>query len=199
MEKKKNNRLLKLSVYALLLTIVGLSLVSGTYAKYVSTASGTDTAVVAKWDIKAGKKGNEVSITGNNSTVSFDLFDTINDTTNHEADADVVQGKIAPGTEGSFEFSIKNDSEVNARYGLNFQISNSNVPLEFSIDGVNYTSSLTNIAPSNDTKILMGKSTSVIVYWRWKFENGRDAEDTELGLTTPSVAVTTTLIVEQID
>ena len=76
---KKENKLVKVIALVLFVSVIALILVAGTYAKYTSTATGSDTAVVAKWDIKAGPEGNEVSITGDNATVAFNLFDTILD------------------------------------------------------------------------------------------------------------------------
>ena len=202
------NKMLKLTSFVLLVTMVALTLVSGTYAKYTSTASGTDSAVVAKWDIKAGVSGSETSITGSNATVAFNLFDTINDTGNTAAETDVAAGKIAPGTAGSFEMSIKNDSEVTARYGINYTVTGNNVPIEFSTDGSNWVTSLSNVAPSNDTQIAMNSSANVTVMWRWAFTGDTsanftstqtDATDTALGLSTPEVTVAATLTVEQVD
>ena len=53
-EKMKNNKLVRLVVIALLITMVGLILISNTYAKYTSTIAGSDTAIVAKWSVSAG-------------------------------------------------------------------------------------------------------------------------------------------------
>ena len=202
------NKMIKLTSFVLLVTMIALTLVSGTYAKYTSSASGTDSAVVAKWNIKAGVSGSETSITGSNATVAFNLFDTINDTGNTAAEEDVAAGKIAPGTAGSFEMSIKNDSEVTARYGINYTVTGNNVPIEFSTDGSNWVTSLSNVAPSNDTQIAMNDSTTVTVMWRWAFtgegsanytSTQTDATDTALGLSTPTVTVNATLTVEQVD
>ena len=203
------NKMLKLTSFVLLVTMIALTLVSGTYAKYTSSASGTDSAVVAKWNIKAGAKGSETSITGSNATVAFNLFDTINDTGNTADETDVADEKIAPGTAGSFEMSIKNDSEVTARYGISYTLSASDVPIEFSVDdGNTWTTSLSNVAASDSTKIAMNSSKTVTVMWRWAFTGDAstnyttsqtDETDTALGLSTPTVTVNATLTVEQVD
>ena len=203
------NKMLKLTSFVLLVTMIALTLVSGTYAKYTSSASGTDSAVVAKWNIKAGAKGSETSITGSNATVAFNLFDTINDTGNTADETDVADEKIAPGTAGSFEMSIKNDSEVTARYGISYTLSASDVPIEFSVDdGNTWTTSLSNVAASDSTKIAMNSSKTVTVMWRWAFtgdastnytSSQTDETDTALGLSTPTVTVNATLTVEQVD
>lgn len=193
---KENNKLVKFTSFVLLVAVVAMILVAGTYAKYTSTASGTDTATVAKWDIKAGKAGEEVSITGSNATVSFDLFDTILDTTGN-AETDVVAGKIAPGTKGAFELSVKNDSEVNAEYGVKFTVDNSTIPLEFKVNDGAWTSSLSEVTK---TVLNMGTSDIAKVEWRWAYETASgDSADTTLGIQVPEINVTASLIVTQVD
>lgn len=64
--------------------------VSGTYAKYVSTSTGTDKARVAKWGI-----GEE--------PLKIDLFDeSYTNVANGSSDLKI----IAPGTSGSYEFTL---------------------------------------------------------------------------------------------
>lgn len=193
---KENNKLVKFTSFVLLVAVIAMILVAGTYAKYTSTASGSDTAIVAKWDIKAGKAGEEVSITGSNATVSFDLFDTILDTTGNE-ETDVVQRKIAPGTKGEFEMSVKNDSEVNAEYGVKFTVDNSTIPLEFKVNDGDWTNSLSEVTK---TALNMGTSDTAKVEWRWAYETiDGDSADTTLGIQVPEINVTASLVVTQVD
>lgn len=193
----KENKILKFTGFVMLLAIIAFALVSGTYAKYTSSASGSATATIAKWDIKAGKTGEEVSITGANPTVSFDLFDTILDAETGEAETDVVANKIAPGTMGSFELSIKNDSEVNAEYTIQFAIDQEDLPLEFRINDGDWTSDLTAIPT---TTLNMNESDIAKVEWRWAYERtDGDGVDTGLGIAPTEVNVDATLVVSQID
>lgn len=191
----RENRMIKLTSFVMFLTVIAVVLVTGTYAKYSSSAAGEDTATVAKWDIKAGKAGNELSITGTNATVAFDLFDTIQDT-NGATESDVKAGLIAPGTQGAFDLSIKNDSEVNAVYTINYKISGADIPLEFRLNGGEWTDSLASI-PS--TAIEMGTSATAKVEWRWAFD-ANDTGDTILGTeASKNVTVNATLVVSQVD
>lgn len=191
----KENKLVKFTSLVMFVAVIAIVLVAGTYAKYSSSASGTDTATVAKWDIKAGKAGEEVSITGSDATVSFNLFDTILDTTGDD-ETDVATGKIAPGTQGAFELSIKNDSQVNAEYTINFEVTGASVPFEFRINGGAWTSSLSNIPT---TALNMSESSTAKVEWRWAFD-GNDTTDTNLGIATAKdVQVKATLVVSQVD
>lgn len=200
-----SNKMVKIASVVMLFTIVAASLVSGTYAKYISTASGTDSVVVAHWDIKAGAKDGEVSIynaDGSAKSITFDLFNTIKDTAK-AAETDVAAGKIAPGTSGSFELSIKNDSEVTAKYAIDYTVTNaSNIPLKFSIDGgTTWTDTLADVAASASTTMTKGTSKPVTVDWKWDFSTSADQDtaDTVLGNDAPEVTVKADLTVEQVD
>lgn len=199
----KENKIMKFASFVLLITVIALILVAGTYAKYASSASGSDTAVVAKWDIKAGPAGEEVSITGDNATVAFNLFDTILDE-DGTAETDVVTGKIAPGTSGVFELSVKNDSQVNAEYGISFNLGETTIPLKFRVNGGEWTDSLSSVAT---TPLNMNASEVAKVEWMWAYETADadgsvvagDGVDTGLGISMPEVTVTATLNVSQVD
>ena len=49
--RKNENKTSKFVCIVLLLCVIAMILVAGTYAKYVSSAKGTATATVAGWDI----------------------------------------------------------------------------------------------------------------------------------------------------
>lgn len=199
-----------------LLTIVSLLLVAGTYAKYTSTASGSDSATVAKWSIKV----NDTDIASTTpQTVEFDIFSTIKDTkdqtdyTSGSDDTDVRNETkdssktiIAPGTYGDFQFSIKNESDVTAEYKVDYDIVNGeNIPLEFTTtpsDDDSWKPSIDSIDEGEFTKLDMdgAETQTTKVYWRWKF-NGDDNKDTSLGTKTelPTVTVTAKVDVQQVD
>lgn len=113
--KKSNNKVTRFAIIVLALTMVALILVSGTYAKYISTATGSDTATVAKWDVKV----NDTQIAhATAQTFEFDLFDTIKDT-NFATEENVSTGKIiAPGTSGEFNINVLNESQVDANIAI---------------------------------------------------------------------------------
>lgn len=197
---KKDNKLVKFTMFVLLITIVVIVLVSGTYAKYTSDASGSATATVAKWQIKA----NGTDITVDDATIAFNLFETINDTGNTAVETDVINNKIAPGTAGKFDLKIDNLSEVTAEYSIDFVLTNtSNIPIEFSTDGTTWKTTLDTINSTSNLTAGTGTDT-VTVQWRWVF-NGNDGTDTTLGIvaqatdTAPIVIVKATLTATQVD
>ena len=83
----KDNRLVKFTAFVLLITIIAICLVSGTFAKYTSEATASATATVAKWSIEVNDT--EIAVTGDHDTIEFDLFETINDTVDGNAETDV--------------------------------------------------------------------------------------------------------------
>lgn len=205
----KKNRMMRLASVLLVCVLLTTSVISGTFAKYISTASGSDTARVAKWDIEV----EDTKLGVDNATIVFDLFSTINDTGNTADETDVADDLIAPGTAGSFEIDISNKSEVNAKYTIKLTEWNDNaIPLQYSVDGTNWEDSVADLTMTALTDVAIPMSTgsaNQTVYWRWVFDNEEsgdghegqtNAYDTALGLLgTPVVTIQATIIVEQID
>lgn len=201
----KNNKTVKFMALVLFVTILAIILVSGTYAKYTTSATGSDTATVAKWSIKLG---NEDIAKSTEKTFTIDLFSTI---TNTDGSEEKIVKKtdgslIAPGTMGSFTLlSLKNESEVNAKYNVTYTLANeSGVPLEFTTnkdDESSWKSDFTAINVSNEALATDATATTATVYWRWAFtkDTARDTSDTTLGTTTPTVTLTAKIDVEQAD
>lgn len=198
---KKKMTILAALVLAVVVTAYS---VSGTYAKYTSTFTGTsDSARVAKWAFKL----NDADAT---ETFNFEIFDTINeaDTTTTEDDVaskgtDTV---IAPGTGGSFDIKLTNDSEVTAKYAIDYTITNADsIPLEFAVvkDGeeLSWKNSIDDldISADNAKNIAINGSDTVTVKWRWAF-NGDDTKDTDLGKDgIATVQVQAVVTVTQVD
>lgn len=168
-------------VALVLLTVISMGNVAGTYAKYTSTETDTDTARVAKWDVKIG----------DNPTFAFNLFDTIKDTKDGNAEGDVKDGGttehiIAPGTMGEFSIDITNNSEVNANLVASFEETNaSNIPLEYRLTYTpnggtaevgDWKSSVADLElPTIAYLPFTGTNKGTIkIEWRWAFE-GKDS------------------------
>ena len=203
MEKNKTMKMISIT---LLLVMIALVLVSGTYAKYTSTASGSDSARVAKWTFKVG----DADITTSN-TFKFDLFKTIKEADGTSNEDDVTGSKvIAPGTGGSFAIVLKNESEVSAKYGIKYTVTNDNeIPVQFSTDGKTWSKSLTDVAASDtDTKLAANNGTKTItVQWKWAYEDtnestkaASEAKDLELGKDgTATISVSAEVTATQVN
>ena len=196
---KNGSKKKKLVIVLLLLVVAsGCYFVSGTYAKYTRALGGSDTATVAKFSVDASGLNKE-----QNATIS--LFDNVKEADTTSSEENVLEGKIAPGTGGSFTTTLTNKSEVDVKAVVTLKetANTSNVPIEYSLDKTNWKSA------SEITKEVnldyVGKksansSSNVTIYWRWAFD-GSDSTDTTLGeaTTTPTVTTQVTATFTQID
>lgn len=108
----KKNRMMRLASVLLIMTLLSTSVISGTFAKYVTEASSYDQARVAKWGVTVTAQGdamfkNQYSNTENGVTVKS-----------------VDNAKVvAPGTSstegGSATFSINGTPEVTTKVDVN--------------------------------------------------------------------------------
>ena len=194
----------------IMIVAIGSYFVAKTYAKYTSEIAGTaSSATVAKWAWTIGSD-DITSAADVTNGYTFDLFDTIKDSDLTSTETDVDTGLIAPGTSGSFDIELTNNSEVNAEYAIDFTVTNANsVPIEFSTDGSTWVTSLADVSA---TRIDMGETDTATVYWRWAFTGAEstnftssqtDTTDTALGFaantSAATVTVDATVTVTQID
>ena len=141
-----------------------LGLVAAVYAKYISQITKTGEATVAKWAFT------EKNTTG---TVSCDPTKTYTAAT-------LVNGKIAPGTEGECQIAISNeDTEVGIEYKIELPASVTGKPtnLKFYKDS-SYTTEMTSSSPITGTMAPGATSSTVSVYWKWAYQDGTTAYDT---------------------
>ena len=174
----------------LLLLLVGVSsiYVARTYAKYIGEAEGTGSAVVAKWAFE----DDNVTAINNISLEGTADVSTLSD------------GKIAPGTSGSFVINLNNE---NSEVGVDFTISMGTITdkpanLKFYKDA-NHT---TEFVPGTTTitgQLAAEDATGVDVtlYWAWEYETGTvtdgvatgDAADTQAGEAATSLSIPITI------
>lgn len=202
----KKSKTMRAASFLLVLTLMTSCFVGSTFAKYTSTASGTATATVAKWSFEVNSTNIAQTVA---QTVTFNLFDTINDTGNTATEGDVATGLIAPGTAGSFELALKNTSEVTADYEITLSHSNSsNIPLEYSVDGSSWSSDIASLKIEGANMTISTGEKTETVYWRWQYGDVAslkdDTTDTALGIaaasgTAPEVKVTVSVTAWQVD
>ena len=197
---KSNNRNKILIIAALLLLVAITSVFIGTLSKYVASETDSDEAVVAKF--------------GLNIPNTINLFS--DSYTNVEADTD---GKkiIAPGTEGSYKFTVSGTSEVAYIVSADIDIEyseewDSYTPLEFSVNGSTWTNidtfktNLTEALSSEEMAPNTTYSSDQTIHWRWPFDvsETNDTKDTAMGnlastATAPSVIVNVEVTATQVD
>ena len=203
----KKNRMMRLASILLVCVLLSTSVISGTFAKYVSSATGSDTAKVAAWDIQL-KAGDAAAVKMQyTNSVNFNLFDTIMDSNGTSVESDIAGASlIAPGTSGSFSFTIENNSEVTAEYELHYTLTESDddIPIEFSTNGIDWVTDISDLnVEFDDTELAVGSdAVPVKVQWRWSFENGisSNEKDTALGLIgNDTVEVDISIVAQQVD
>ena len=195
----KKNVMMRVASALLVAVLLTTCAISGTFAKYVSTSTGTDSARVALWKV-------ELEDAAIADTFTFDLFNTVKDSnvTDNETDVKAGEGEtiIAPGTSGSFEINLENASEVNAEYDIAYTVTNEDdIPVEFKIGEGEWTSDLATL-DATDVEFNMGATASVTVQWRWAYyvNETADAADTELGLDgSATITVDADVTVTQVD
>ena len=198
--RKRSSMMVRLVAVLAVTMMFTMCFVGGTFAKYTSSATGTDSATVAKWSFKVG----ETDIATTN-TFAFDLFKTIKDSDGikDETEMNPVDGSIiAPGTQGSFDLVLTNASQVTAQYAIDYTVTNANnIPVKFSVDGgTTWTDDLADVTASAETTLAVGSAAETItVQWKWDF-NGNDTTDTNLGsAATATLTVAAKVTATQVD
>ncbi len=191
--KNKNYNSIKIFAILLLIVMLVLMLIVGTYAKYTTEVKGSDSAVVAKWAWQI----NDADVSKSDTEFSFNLFDTIKDTDGNN-ETDVKSTKIAPGTKGEFEIKVENLSEVNAYYNLTLNETKgqdvANAKIEYSIigtdDATDWTTSINTFNLTNTLLEMETGSKTLTVYWRWAYSPSvaQDDADTIVGFAAANSA-----------
>ena len=197
-EKKDHKALLLIAILVLMIAIS--SVFAGTLAKYLTSNTVSDEAAVAKFGL---------GIPG-----TINLFS--DSYTNVQADE---EGKkiIAPGTEGSYKFSVTGTSEVAYKVIADIAVTYSDEwdgyePLKFSIDGLNWTDFTefeANLSAALSSAVMLPNSpyaSTQTIYWKWLFyvSDGNDIKDTNMGNlasegSAPSVSVDIEVTAAQVD
>lgn len=182
----RKNPAMRLFVVLLIATLLSICTLSGTFAKYTSSATGKDTASIAKWSFTVNDQ--EIALTaGQTENVDFNLFG--------ETD------KIAPGMSGSISLKLKNTSEVATVATIDLSETNANnIPIKYSLEETGTYSDI-NSFDFDDASLAVGEEKTVTIYWKW--DSSDDVTDTTIGIaareasTVPTVEVTATVTASQ--
>ena len=199
----KKNRMMRMAAVLLVCVLLTTSVISGTFAKYTSEATGTATARVAKWG-------------WGDTTIAIDLFDDEYDNSVDSADDANV---IAPGTAKSAAIVWTADESFapEVDYTLSFKVADTtDIPeiLEaeldwtLKIDGEAQSfTTFTALKNALEAKTYSGNAAdeapvvNIEIGWSWAFNGGDDAADTYLGNMDPlaSLTIAVTMTATQVD
>jgi len=193
----------------LMLLTVGLYFISGTYARYTSTASGEGTAQVAKWAVKLNEK--DMTITENTFPITFTQVENANVVNNYIAPASKLYADFIIDPAGSqvamdYEFTL---GEITAESGT--------VPTTLKVEKVvtvttsGQTETETEIVKtgekyigtidlaSKDAALTNAEAVKVRVYIVWEDLNTPEANetDTAVGISAPQLTMEVTATATQ--
>ena len=213
----KKNRMMRLAAFLLVCVLLTTSVISGTYAKYVSTTTDSDSARVAKWGF------------GTASIAFEDLFAASYENVAAGSDELAI---IAPGTAGSVSFAFEaTGSAPEVAYkivvdtdgsGIHTNIENNpNIVWQLDANGYGtWDEMLGDIAALSQARVEanalptnFGKNATHTIYWKWIFDENatnketntanNDTMDTNMGngavTTEQSVTLVVNIKAEQID
>ncbi len=212
----KRNKLFLLGLFVVFAAVLSLSLVSSTFAKYVTTSeTAQDSARVAKWG---------VNVTTSSSAFERE-YEADDDTAGITNSVVAAEDVLAPGTEGQLvEATISGTPEVavavavtvDLELGENWKVGDPATeycPLVFTVNGVEYKKTGTiaelETAVENAIKAALGEGNkeagtdlakTLEVTWEWAFA-GDDVNDTLLGnaVAVPTIDFSLQISVTQID
>lgn len=218
----KKNKFLKLASGLLMLVLITCCAVSGTFAKYVTTGSATDTARVAKWGI-------ELAVTGDNvlydDAKSGDEVTAVKVLTNNLAAPGTYQKLATVALTGTPEVAYQIKVEVDLDLGDKWIVGGAvYCPLVFTVDGTEFKIDATNtttalleeaiekaimeaisgeedgVAEYNAGVAVPATAASVLIDWLWAFEGNDDTKDTILGNAfNATIDFSLTVTVTQVD
>lgn len=112
----KKNKMMRLASAMMVLTLMSTSVISGTFAKYVTTNSGSDVARVAKWGVEISVADDmgifATSYATDDETSEYTGALSVESSATVSAANGNVERVVAPGTSGSMTFSVTGQPEV---------------------------------------------------------------------------------------
>lgn len=162
MKKSKKIVLICIAIIAIVLSFIG----GHAYAKYMSRVSGKGTAEIASWSFKVNENDEKMQ--------NISLKSTINN-------ENLIDNKIAPGTEGNFQIKIDaTGSDVGINYNVKFENETQKpTNLKFTYNGKTYNSiteleeDLSGTINANDEN----KTKTLSINWNWEYETGNTTEE----------------------
>lgn len=182
----KKNIMMRLSALLLVAVLLTTCVISGTWAKYVTSNESEDSARVAKFGVE----------------IKFTNFDAFKDEYEGVVESSTEDDLVAPGTSGSFGTIVVTGTpevDVNVEFEVTLTLTNWNVdgqyycPLSITVGpdtlyGMDYDSAdlfvaavvekieaQNNVYQANEN--LANEITPVAVSWEWAFDSVNDVND----------------------
>ena len=142
----KKNKMMRFASALLVATLLSTSVISGTFAKYVTTGTGSDSARVAKWGVSINANGTSFATSyKNDEEISTNAIGSVSSVNNGGSDSKKL---IAPGTSGELvECTISGTPEVAVKvtYDATVDLTGWTVTGDFDGNGITDPSTETNV------------------------------------------------------
>lgn len=207
----KKNKMMRLASSLLVAVLLTTSVISGTFAKYVTSDEASDSARVAKWGVTVDVKGDAFGEAYAEGTDSVEvIYDT--ETATVKASTSDKENVLAPGTTGTLvSIDVEGKPEVEVEIetvatlvmtGWAVDVTDDNTdnpvyycPVEITVGSNTYSgnsySSIDDFvsavlgAINSNTTYNPNDDLSAVkdlnVTWKWKFDGNDDVKDTALG------------------
>lgn len=119
----KKNKMMRLASALLVAVLLTTSAISGTFAKYVTTNTGADSARVAKWGVVI-TLANEETLKADDLKLFNTKYDSDTNATVVSADVKGDARVVAPGTKGGMSFTVTGTPEVALRLDVEVEEAN---------------------------------------------------------------------------
>ena len=182
-----------ISIIAILLIIVlAVYFVAGTYARYSTAGSVEASADIAKWAVTI--KANDEPVTTETKEITFTV----------DKNADVVNGKIAPGVTATATVELdltgtEVSVDVLAEVGeLQSGVSSDKITLTPTITGMTTTDGTTTISlPNGEAFTAENGKKTVELKLSWENDDTNNASDTAIGTAGGTLTVPVSFTVKQ--
>lgn len=221
----KKNWVLRLGVAVLMMSVITLSLVSGTFAKYTKGFTDNETVRAANFQFNLFDGTN--TTTEQSGSATFNIFNYTDAGVYNNNGVNGTDEFIAPGTTGAFALQVGNLSEVDV--GVTFALAETNagdIPVYYTVGAADqrYSSVLTGDYTGGGTyQNLTAMATALAgstlqasdgttptnatytINWFWSFDSAgteqSDAGDTAIGIAAslPTIDLAVTATVTQVD
>ena len=205
----RKNKMMRFASALLIMTLLSTSVISGTFAKYVTTNSGADSARVAKFGVEITAATDMFYNSYEDTFKTYTAGEGVMDITVQASSAD--EDIIAPGTEGTlagFKVTGIPEVDVEVTYEADLVLDNWIIndaseycPIEITVNGEAFkigsvpgitTTALLENAVENaieakakyyhtNTDLSAEVYDDVVVSWKWAYEGNDDEKDTQLG------------------
>ena len=225
----KKNRMMRVASGLLVAVLLTTCVISGTFAKYVTDASGSDSARVAKFGVKITAAKDMFNDSYKDTKTTYTANEQIGEIT-VQADTEGTD-VVAPGTKGSlvgFEVTGTPEVDVEVTYVADLTLTGWTVdnaeycPIEITVGSETFKmggeiATVAALEKAVEDAIVAKKAIyhtntdlstvvndDVVVSWEWKFTGNDDVKDTALGDAAAAgnaaeIALAITTTITQID